>query len=692
MASSNTNIQLSELDFNAIKSNFVTFLQSQNVLKDYDYSGSALSVLLDLLAYNTQYNAFYLNMVGNEMFLDSAIQRGSVVSHAKLMGYTPKSVIAPTAEINMNIYGVGTSSLTLPKYTKFMSEAIDGVNYTFLTTTDTTVNTANNVASFQNIILKQAVASNYSFTVNSSTNPTYTFEITDPNIDTTTLLVSVQQSSSNTSYTVFTQASNYLTLTGTSNVYFLQEGITGNYQLVFGDSVLGKQLTDGNIINVSFLSSKGAAAAGANNFALMDTIGGYGTVTISPVLPASAGGNRESISSIKFQAPKAFSSQNRAVSKQDYITVVQQNSLGFSFDAVNVWGGEENTPPVYGQVFISLKPTGAYSLTDTQKQRLIEEVIKPVSVLTVVPTIVDPDYTYLSIVASVYYNPTQTTLTSQQLSTGINATISNFGNATLNSFNSTFNNYGLLSAIQTYDNSIITSDFDLFLQKKFYPNLSGPNTYNFYFNTPLQKGILLSGVNSSPDMSFRDPNNYSNTITGVYIEEVPATTNGIDTISLVNPGFGYQTTPTVTIYGDGTGATAHAVLSAGSIKSIVVDSAGSGYTSAIVVITNGTGDTKGTLGAAVANLQGRYGTLRTYYNNNQNIKTILNSNIGTIDYTLGVIKLYNFNPLGVNNPLGQLVIGVKPVSKNVSSTYNGIITIDPYDPSAITVNMITKTS
>jgi hypothetical protein len=193
-------------------------------------------------------------------------------------------------------------------------------------------------------------------------------------------------------------------------------------------------------------------------------------------------------------------------------------------------------------------------------------------------------------------------------------------------------------------------------------------------------------------MSFRDPNNYSNTITGVYIEEVPATTNGIDTISLVNPGFGYQTTPTVTIYGDGTGATAHAVLSAGSIKSIVVDSAGSGYTSAIVVITNGTGDTKGTLGAAVANLQGRYGTLRTYYNNNQNIKTILNSNIGTIDYTLGVIKLYNFNPLGVNNPLGQLVIGVKPVSKNVSSTYNGIITIDPYDPSAITVNMITKTS
>ena len=689
MSSSNTNIQLTALDFNTIKSNFVTFLQGQNVLNSYDYSGSALSVLLDILAYNTQYNAFYLNMVANEMFLDSAIQRSSVVSHAKVLGYTPQSVIAPTAEINMNVYNVTASSLTLPKYTRFMSEAIDGVNYTFLTTNSTSVNTANNVASFNNIVLKQGVSSSISFTVASASNPNYIFEIPDPNIDTTTLLVTVQQSSSNTSYSVYTQASNYLTLTPTSTVYFLQEGASGNFQLVFGDNIIGQQLTDGNVINVSYLSSSGSAAAGANNFALMDTISGYSTVTINPVLQATSGGDKESIASIKFQAPKAFSAQNRAVSKNDYISILQQNNLGFSFQSVSVWGGELNNPPAYGQVFISLKPTGSYVLTQIQKQALINQVLLPVSVLTVVPNIVDPDYTYLKITASAYYIPSATTQTAAQLATGISNAITNFGNTTLNTFNSNLNVYGLMSAIQTYDNSIQSSDFKLNLQKKFYPNLTNSTTYTFNFNTPLQQGVLLSGVTSSPDISFRDPTNYNNTITGVYIEEVPSVTNGVDSISIINPGFGYQYAPTVTIYGDGTGATAHAILSGGSISSIVVDTPGTGYTNAVVTITPQAGDTTGVLGAGTVTLQGRYGTLRTYYYNASNVKTILNAAAGTIDYTAGIITLTAFNPLAIDNPLGQLVISVTPVSKNVSSTYNTILTIDPYDPTSIAVNMYT---
>jgi len=691
MGTANSNIQLADLDFNNIKSNFIQYLQSQNILKDYDYAGSALSTLLDVLAYNTQYNAFYLNMVANEMFLDTALQRSSVVSQAKALDYTPKSVICPTATISMNVYGVTASSLTLPQYTQFLSESVDGVNYTFITTEATTVNTSsNNTVYFNNIELKQGVPASYSFTVDSTTNPTYTFEIPDTQIDTTTLQVSVQQTSSNASYQIFTLAKDYLLLDSTSPVYFLQEGINGYYQIVFGDGVLGQQLSDGNVVGVNYLSSQGTSSAGANNFSLMNTIGGYATI-ITPVTPASQGGDKESIASIKFQAPKAYSSQNRAVSKEDYITLIQQNQLGYSFDAVNVWGGEENNPPVYGQVFVSMKPTGAYSLTNTQKQRIINEVIAPVSVLTVQPTVVDPDYTYIKLNVNVLYNPTQTNLTSNQVQGAVVSAIQNFATSTLNTFNSTFNSYELQTAIQNADQSIITAEFSIQLQKKFYPNLTTPTTYSLNFGVPLQRGILLSGISSSPAMQFKDPTNPANVIDGIYIEEVPVTTYGVDSIQLVNPGFSYQSTPTVTILGDGTGATAYASINPnGQINSITVTNSGNNYTQASVTITPAVGDSTGQNGAATVTLQGQYGTLRSYYNTANNVKTIFNTNVGTVDYTNGIITLNSFSPLNIDNPLGQLIISVNPTTTIVSSTYNKIITVDPYDPLAIIVNVSAK--
>ena len=692
MAGANSNIQVTDLDFNNIKSNFKTFLQSQNVLQDYNYEGSALSVLLDVLSYNTQYNAYYLNMVANEMFLDSALLRSSVVSQAKLLNYTPKSSIAPSATINLVISNVNQSSLTLPKFTRFLSEAIDGVNYTFVTTDSQTVNVSANTATFNNVILKQGTPVNLSFTVDSTTNPSYTFEIPDTNVDTTTLQVVVQQTSSNNASTIFNPATNYLTLDSTSQVYFLQESLTGTYEIYFGDGVLGTLLSDGNVINVSYVSTQGTTAAGANNFVLMDTISGYSVSTVIPLTPASQGGDKESIDSIKFQAPKSYAAQGRAVTKNDYITAIQQNSLGISFDAVNVWGGEENNPPVYGQAFICLKPAGSYSLTTTQKSRLVSEVLKPISVLTVTPTIVDPDYTYIQLVVNLVYDPTQTVRTSSQIQAGVIQAIQNFGTSTLNTFNSSFNAYDLLTAIQNYDSSIITSDYTVKLQKKFFPSINNTGTYKFYYNTELKKGVLSSGVTSSPDLFFLNPANLANTITGVYVEEVPSLTYGVDTISVINPGFNYQSTPTVTISGDGSGATAEAVIVNGSISAINVTNAGNNYTSAVVTITPASGDTTGQNGAAIVKLQGQYGTLRTYYFNSNQVKTILNSNIGTIDYINGIITLNNFNPVDVNNPLGQLAIAVTPTTSTFSSTQNGIITIDPYDPSAITVNVTAKTN
>lgn len=692
MAGANSNIQVTDLDFNNIKNNLKTYLQSQDILKDYNYEGSALSTLLDILAYNTQYNAYYLNMVANEMFLDSSLLRSSVVSHAKLLNYTPKSAIAPAAIVNLNINQVSSTSLTLPKFTSFMSEAIDGVNYNFVTTDSYTVNVSSNQASFNNITIKQGIPTTLSFVVDSLTNPSYTFEIPEDLVDTTTLSVSVQVSSSNSTSEIYDQASNYLNLTSDSKVYFLQESLTGTYQVYFGDGILGKKLTNGNIVNLTYIVTEGTSAAGANGFVLMDSVGGYSNTSLISVAEATTGGEKESIESIKFQAPKSYASQNRAVSKNDYISAIQKNNLGISFDAINVWGGEENDPPVYGQVFISLKPAGSYSLTSTQKQRIISDTITPISVLTVTPTIVDPDYTYLKLTVNVVYDPTKTSQSSSQIQSGVKSAIQSFGDSTLNTFNSTFNTYDLLNTIQNYDNSIITSEFDLELQKKIFPNLSTPTTYKLYYNSPLQAGRFLTGVNSTPALSYRDPSNLANTVSGIYIEEIPTSTNGVDSISVINPGFGYQSEPKITILGDGTGATAHAVLSGGSIRNIVIDTPGSGYTSAIATVTPVAGDTTGQLGTVVVNLEGRFGTLRTYYFNSSGVKTIFNTNIGTIDYQEGVITLESFNPLNVDNPLGQLSVTATPTTSIISSSYNRIITIDPFDVNSITVNVTAKTT
>ena len=263
-----------------------------------------------------------------------------------------------------------------------------------------------------------------------------------------------------------------------------------------------KKLVDGNIVAVSYIITQGTAAGGANNFILMDTVGGYSNTAINGVVPASQGSLKETINSIKYQAPKAYAAQNRAVTKEDYVTLIQQNNLGYAFDSVNVWGGEQNVPPVYGQVFVCLKPSGALLLTDTQKQEILNTVIKPISVMTVKPTIINPDYIYLKIAANVLYDPKKTNLTGDQVSSVVTSAINNFGITTLNTFNSTFSLSDLIVAIQKADNSIITCEVDLKVQKKFYPNLDNVANYNLYYGTSLQKGAFLSGITSTPALQY----------------------------------------------------------------------------------------------------------------------------------------------------------------------------------------------
>jgi len=684
----NNNIQISDLDFDSIKNNLKTFLRGQNTFKDYDFEGSGLSVLLDVLAYNTHYNAYYLNMVGNEMFLDTAALRSSVVSHAKLLNYTPTSAIAPVSTINLTVTGVTSPSLTLPKFTSFKSEAVDGVNYTFVTNDIKTVSVVAGTATFPNVSIYQGQPVSLSYTVDTSTNLSQTFSLPDVQIDTTTIIVQVQQSITNGTLSTYTLADNVLQLNDTSQVFFLQEGSLGLYEIYFGDGILGQSLIDGNIVNVSYLVTSGTASTGANNFVLLDSIGGTGIV--NSLTSASMGGDQESISSIKYQAPKSYAAQGRAVTFEDYITAIQQNKLNFGIDSVSVWGGEDNVPPIYGQVFISIKPAGQYALTDNQKNQLIVDVIKPLSVITVQPTILDPDYTYVKLNVSVVYDQKKTTLTSSQISDSITTALQSYSASQLNTFNSTFSLGDVYSVIQQVNPSIISSSCKVQVQKKIYPTLDVSKQYILNYGVPLNRGVYSSGVNSTPTIQYYKNDIVVTLLNDVYIEEIPFPSSGVQSVSILNPGFNYSSIPVITITGDGTGATAVATVVNGQVTSITVTNPGINYTQAFLTITNASGDTTGSSCSAYLTLQGQYGSLRSYYYDGNNIKTVLNPNIGVIDYYNGIVTLNNFNPTNVNNSLGQLTITANPESTIISSSRNRIVTIDPYDPTSITVSVTAK--
>jgi hypothetical protein len=688
MAGANSNVQITDLDFNTIKTNLKRYLQAQDTLKDYNYEGSALSTLLDILAYNTQYNAYYLNMVANEMFLDSAIQRQSVVSHAKLLNYTPTSASAPSATIDLKINQVTDLAVTLPKFTNFISEAIDGINYRFVTVTDTTVNTntVNQTATFSNLIIKQGEPVNLTFNYDATQNPSKTFEMPDSTIDTSTLTVVVQQSTSNTYSEVYSLAEAYLELDPTSAVYFLQEGPNGNYQIYFGDGVLGKLLTDGNQIIVSYITTSSTASYGANNFVLMDTIAGYSNTVITPVTSTTQGSDKETLDSIRYTAPKAYSAQGRAVTKEDYIYQIQNNAGLIPIEAVNVWGGEENDPPVYGTVLVAIKPRGGYVLTETQKRIVETEIIKPISVLTVVPRIVDVDYTYLVITSNILYTPRLTTYTATQLESQVLSAIQSFGSSTLNTFNSTFKLSSLISTVQSVSPSFITNDASIILQKRFVPDLLNSTTYNFNFDASLKKDIYSGSITATPTFQYRDSKNNNIIREVVYLEETPASTSIIDSISIVNPGFNYTSTPTVTIVGDGSGATAVATVINGQVASIQLTNVGSNYTQALVQISGG----GGSLASAYAVLAGNIGTLRTYYYNN-GVKTVLNPTAGTVNYGTGIVTLTAFNPTEINNSTGVLSIQGVPTSTIISSSRDKIVTLDTSDPNSVNINITAKT-
>jgi hypothetical protein len=404
---------ITELDFDQIKSNLKTFLNSQTTFQDYNFEASGLAVLVDLLAYNTAYNAFYSNMIANEMFLDSAILRDSVVSRAKAVGYTPTSTRSAHAYVTLTL-DLSTDGLpyTLPKYTTF-NTTIDDVDYTFSTDDTIVLQDYSQVASLtqytaEEIEIVEGDVLTYSWTHDAESPER--FIVPNSDVDTSTLYVTVQNSSSDLTSSVYTQVTDLNELTATSKVYFLQEIEDEKYEIYFGDGVLGKALENGNIISISYLVSHGAAANGANVF----TDSSDSNITsVTTVYAAANGVSIESIEDIKYYAPKTYESQNRAVTKNDYQTLILTESPGLN--SVRVWGGEEEDPPQYGYVMVCPKPIYGETLTPTAKTELTENILAKRNIVGVQVRIVDPTYLKLVVNSEVHYDSTLTNYSEGQL-------------------------------------------------------------------------------------------------------------------------------------------------------------------------------------------------------------------------------------------------------------------------------------
>jgi len=319
MASNKLNV--SDLDFDNIKTNLKTFLQSQPEFSDYNFEGSGFSVLLDLLAYNTHYLGFNANMLANEMYLDSADVRKNIVSLAKMLGYTPSSAKAPIANIDIRINNASGASITMDKGTVFTS-SVEGTSYQFVTNTDITITPADGVYNFSNVSIYEGTLVTYRYTVDSA-DPDQRFLIPSELADTTTLKVKVQNSASDTTTSTYTKVTGLTSIDSTSKVYFLQESDEEKFEVYFGDNVLGKNVEDGNIVILEYIVTNKDAANGASTFTLSGNIDGFTDVTITTNSSAQGGAEPQTKESIRYNAPLQYSAQDRAVTTGDYATLVQ---------------------------------------------------------------------------------------------------------------------------------------------------------------------------------------------------------------------------------------------------------------------------------------------------------------------------------------------------------------------------------
>jgi len=543
-----TNLKITELDFVDIKDNLKNFLKSQTVFSDYDFDGSGLSTLLDVLAYNTHYNAMAAHLALNEAFLDSAQIRGNAVSRARMLGYVPSSQLSPKATVKLVVNVVGQTTkpatISLPRGTK-LSTSVDGETFQFITVATQNAKLLNDTYTFDNVSVAEGSYNSIKYRVdNDISNQKH--QLPHTNADTSTLRVRVQANEESSSFDIFTLFTTLLSVDSTSKIYHLQENSNGYYETYFGDGVTGSKPSNNNIVTMDYIFSNGTEANGAKVFTMVDNIAGFANIAVTTITAAAGGADQETLESIRYNAPLTFTSQNRAVTSDDYRAIIQREFS--NIDAISTWGGEDQTSPDYGKIYIAIKPKTSTTLSVNEKAQITGNILKGKNVVSITPVIVDPNYTFLELDVAFKFNPNLTDRTEVELQAVVSDTIDDYSLNDLNKFDGVFRHSALLKAIDSSDPAILNSTVRPFLFKNITPLTTEANNFtlnyagSFYVPGGLDESCISSTAfkKGGIDNYFGDKAIVDSDVRQVFAYKLIGTTKvtTIDNAGTVNPGTG----------------------------------------------------------------------------------------------------------------------------------------------------------
>tara|TARA_R110002153_G_scaffold118405_4_gene263163 strand:+ start:2394 stop:4208 length:1815 start_codon:yes stop_codon:yes gene_type:complete len=521
---------VTDLDFGDIKSAIKDYYKrSEGPFKDFDFEGSGLSLILDILAHNTHYNAVLAHLAANETFISSAQMRKNVVARAKALGYTPHGVGAPSATVTL--VGLPSSIVSLPEGTTFTStDTLNNTTYTF-STIEEIANPTGEFAIYQGSYQTQT----YAF---DDKVKNLKFEIPNKNVDITKIQVVVRDSATSTKKEIYTQFSELPGITGTSAIYFINENPNGFYEIAFGDNVLGKKPAPASQVEIKYFTTKGTEGNGLSTFSVSDSIFNGAIVNVVASNSSSGGGVKEGIESIRQNAPLQLLSQNRAVTVDDYVALVRKNA---NVKDVAIWGGEDNDPPEYGRVFVSGIPTTGETLSQDEKDRLTA-ILNGKGILTVRPKFTDPVYTYLYFDIFTHYNSALTNLSAAGISAKVRDALTAFNTSYLSDFEGVFRYSEFLRYIVDLDNAILSAYARVYAYKKFTATTANTSKHVIEFNFALEEPddptesliTSTSYVSGSDTFYFKDePSSVAN-IRNIYRYTVNA--DGVETTHKRNCG------------------------------------------------------------------------------------------------------------------------------------------------------------
>jgi len=485
----NTSIDLVGLDFQTIKTNLKTYLKNNSAFKDVDFEGSNINTLVDLLSYNTYLNSFYTNMVASEMFIDTAQLRESVISHAKSLNYTPRSFVSASAEVTLTVTpSAPDTSIVIPKGTTFTSR-VGSNTYTFSTSSNEVINTSNNGVFTANIMLYEGTYIADSFTMNYS-NTSQRFVLSNPTIDTSSVSVTVIEDGGSTTLD-YTKTETLIGLTSLTKAYFVEAAENQQYEVRFGDNVFGRKPKDGSVIVVEYRTSSGELPNGASTFLNDGNIDTHANVSISTISNAAGGAINETIESIRYNAPRNFQVQGRAVTATDYETILKAN-FG-DIQSISAYGGEDLVPPQFGKVFISVDVQNAEG-TPANRIKTFSDFIRDKTPLTVDVVFEDPQFMYVKVDSDVKYNVNATSKLSSDIRTAVLSKISSFNTTNLEGFKKTIFYSKLTKDIDSADASIVSNDTEIRAIKIINPTTNTNQSFeiNFGFQLESETGVVLN--------------------------------------------------------------------------------------------------------------------------------------------------------------------------------------------------------